>query len=148
MSNYRVLQLTNTNVGAVATNDLMPYGTITRKICYGNTGSRTFDVSTTGANTITLNETGNYRITYSASLVIGTAGVASVALLANSSEVYEVGSTVATAGDTINLTLVYEVRVLPNCCSNPTNSPMTIQVQLTGQPTTGGTTNMLVERVY
>ena len=45
MSNYRVLQLTNSAVGAVAVDGYMPFGTITRKICCGRGDVRTFEVT-------------------------------------------------------------------------------------------------------
>ena len=53
MSNYRVLQLTNSAVGAVAVDGYIPFGTITRKICCGRGDVRTFEVTTSNANTIT-----------------------------------------------------------------------------------------------
>lgn len=145
---YRVLQLTNTAVGAVATGTLMPLGAITRKICCGNQAANTFSVSTTGANTITLNETGNYRITYNVSAVAGAAGVVSFALLQNGVTLYTVSETATAAADTVNLTLVYEVRVLPNCASVTANVPATIQISNTGVALTGGTSNILVEKVH
>ena len=148
MKNYRVLQLTNKTIGAVATNEFMPYGIITRKICYGKTNGGTFSVTTTGADTIYLQEAGNYRISYSASLVAAAVGDVTISLIANGVNVYEVTETIAAVGDTVNLTLPYEVRVCPNSCAVPTNCPMSIQVQLNGVAITSGTSNILVEKVY
>lgn len=145
---YRVLQLTNNNISAVAIDDLMPFGNITRKISSGNNCCQTFNVSTTGADTIILNETGNYRIEYSASLTAGAAGEIGVSLISNGNEVYSVSASVGGAGSVANLTLPYEVRVCPNSCAVPNNCPMTIQVKLTGVAITAGTSNILVEKVY
>ena len=145
---YKVLQLTNDSIGAVSVNQLMPLGTITRKICYGNSNCRTFDVSTTGADTITLNEPGNYRISYSASLTAGATGEITVELIANGTSLYSVSSTASAEGEVINITLPYEVRVCPNCSGNINNCPMTIQFKLTGVAITEGTSNVLIERVY
>lgn len=148
MSNYRVLQMTNTNVGAVAVNGLMPFGITTRRVnrnvC---TDAPTFSISTTGTNTITINECGNYDVTYSTSAVASTAGIVTMNLLINGTNVYAVSGTVA-GGDTVNLTLPYQIRVLPNCASTPNNNPVNIQVELTGVAITGGTSNIIVERVY
>lgn len=148
MRNYKVLQMTNKTIGAVAIDGLMPYGIITRKICQGKTNGGTFSVTTTGADTIYLQEAGNYRISYSGSLVAGATGDIAVSLIANGVSVYTVTQTVTAVGDVINLTLPYEVRVCPNSCAVPTNCPMSIQIQLTGVAITDGTSNILVEKVY
>lgn len=150
MSSYRVIQLTNTNIGAVSVTNLLPLGIVTRRVnktnC-GNGDAATFTLTTTGTNTVTINECGNYRITYSLSGVASAAGIMGVALQVNGVNVYNVDATAA-AGDTINLTLPYEIRVLPNCVSNTNNTPANISIQLTGIGITGGTSNLLVERVY
>lgn len=150
MSKYRVLQLTNKAVGAVSVNDYMPFGIITRRISCG-TGcgcDNTFTVTTTGANIVYLNEPGYYRITYSATLLADAIGVVSNALIANGVSVDTVGESASAVGDSVNLTIVYMVRVLPNCDSVPNNAPMSIQIQNTGVAVTGGTSNLLIERVY
>jgi hypothetical protein len=148
MSNYRVLQMTNTNIGAVAVNELMPFGIITRRInrnvC---TDTDTFSISTTGANLITVNECGNYDVVYSVSAVASAAGIITMNLLVNGVNTYAVSETAA-VGDTINLTLPYQIRVLPNSCSTPNNNPVNIQIELTGVAITGGTSNIIVKRVY
>ena len=145
---YRVLQLTNTNIGAIAIDEFLPFGNITRKISSRNNCCQTFNVSTTGADTIILNEPGNYRISYSVSLTADAAGEIGVALIANGNEVYSVNTSAGGAGVIINLTLPYEVRVCPNSCAVPNNCPMTIQIKLTGVAITAGTSNILVEKVY
>lgn len=148
MSNYRVLQMTNTSVGAVAVNELMPFGIITRRVTRPVCDAGpTFTISTTGTNTITINECGNYEVTYSTSAVASAAGIVTFNLLVNGVNTYAVSETVA-AGDTINLTLPYQVRVLPNSAATPTNNPVNIQIELTGVAITGGTSNIIVERVY
>lgn len=147
MSKYRVLQLTNGTVGAVAINEFMPLGNITRRVQEDCGGYPTFNVTTSQADTVYLNEVGNYDVTYSASLTPGAAGELTVALIANGTQVYAVSVT-AVSGDVVNVTLPYQVRVCPNCASTPTNCPMTIQLQLTGVAVTAGQTNLLIERVY
>lgn len=150
MSKYRVLQLTNTAVGSVATNGYMPFGIITRRIsCGTNCGcDSTFTVTTTGANIVYLNEPGYYRVTYSATLAAGAAGSVISALIANGVQVSAVSETAAAVGDNVNLTIVFMVRVLPNCDSVPNNAPMSIQIQNTGVAVTAGSSNLLIERVY
>ena len=149
MSSYRVIQLTNINIGSVAVNGLMPLGTVTRRInrttCDDN--NPTFTLATTGTNIVTINECGNYRIVYSLSGVAATAGILNVVLQLNNTDTYTVSAT-ADAGDTINVTLPYEIRVLPNCASTPNNNPVNITIQLTGVGITGGTSNLLIEKVY
>lgn len=148
MSNkYRVLQLTNSATGAVAVTSFMPLGTITRRISRCETCVNTFTASNTGNNTVSINECGNYNITYNASLIGAAAGVLIVTLVVNGTNVYSSSATV-TAGGTVNLTIPYQIRVLPNCNSVSTNLPVNIQIQLNGVGITGGTSVFRVERVY
>lgn len=148
MSKYRVLQLTNQTVGEVAADAFIPYGKITRQIQDNYCGCPTFNVTTSQADTVYLNEIGNYDITYSASLIADAIGEVSVALIVNGTQVYEVGATVAAVGDVVNITMPYQVRVCPNCAGAPNSCPVAIQIQLTGVAITGGQSNMLIERVY
>ena len=150
MSSYRVIQLTNTNIGAVAVTNLMPLGTVTRRVNKARCGcddNPTFSLATTGTNLVTVNECGNYRVSYSLNGVASAAGIMTVTLQVNGTNVYSVSATAA-AGNTVNLTLPYEIRVLPNCASNPNNNPVNISIQLNGVGITGGSSNLLVERVY
>ena len=148
MSRYRVLQLTNSATGAVLANEYMPFGNITRRVQDNCGNCSTFNVTTSQADIVYLNEVGNYNVTYSASLIAGAIGEVSVALIVNGTQVYEVGATAAAVGDVINITLPYQLRVCPNCSSSPNNCPVSIQIQLTGVAITGGQSNLLVERVY
>ena len=146
MNNFRIIQLTNSSVGSVPANSYMPLGTITRRInpnCQCN--DRTFTVSSTGTNIVTINECGYYKVLYSASVVATDAGIVTLSLQLNSSTVYTV-STTAAAGDTVNLTLPFEIRVFPNCQGVTNNIPVNIQVLLSGVAVTNGNTNFIVER--
>ena len=148
MSKYRVLQLTNQTVGAIAVDELMPFGNVTRRIQESCGTCSTFNVTTSQADTVYLNEVGNYNITFSASIIAGAVGEVSVALIANGTQVYEVGATATAVGDVVNLALPYQLRVCPNCSGAPKNCPVAVQIRLTGVAITGGQTNLLVERVY
>lgn len=148
MSSYRVLQLTNENIGAVAGNALLPLGNITRRIQEDNCGCSTFNVTSSDNDTVYLNEVGNYNIVYSASLIAGEAGEVSVTLIANGETIYEVGMTVGAVGDVVNLTLPSQVRVCPNCSGIPNRCPLRVQLRLSGVAITGGKANLLIERVY
>ena len=147
MSNYKLIQLTNTVVGAVEVDSFMPFGAITRKIQTSDDCCNTFDVTTSGSNLIYLNEPGYYNITYSASVVAGDAGIVTLSLVANGNTIYSVASTAA-SGDTVNLTLPYTARVYKNCPSAPTNCPLSIQITLSGVAITGGTSNLLIEKTF
>ena len=142
----RVLQLTDVNIGAVSVNALMPLGTVTRKYCCGTAGRNTFAVSTSGANTITLNDSGYYKVDYTASVTTGTTGTLALNLLVNGSTVVTAAETITTAG-TKSVALSYVVRVLP--CSCAVATPVTIQVQnaSTSVALTGGTSNIIVEKI-
>ena len=148
MSKYRVLQLTNQTVGAVAVNGYMPFGKITRRVQESCGNCTTFNVTTSQADIVYLNEIGNYNVDYSASLIAGAIGEVSVSLIVNGVQVYEVGATATAIDDVVNVTLPYQVRVCPNCAGAPNNCPMAIQIQLTGVAVTGGQSNLRIERVH
>lgn len=145
--NYRTIQLTNKNIGAVSVGAFMPLGVITRKVCCGNGTTKTFDVVSSGADTIVLNEKGYYDIIYSASLIAAAAGIITATLIANGESVYTISETVA-EGETVNLTLPHTIRVFDNCSSCPTNNPLSIQIELGGVAITNGTSNLSITRVY
>ena len=147
MNRFRLIQLTNSSVGSVPVDTYMPLGIITRRVnpkcqCIDD---RTFTVSSTGTNIVTINDCGYYKILYSASVVAGAEGIVTLSLQLNSSTVYTVSATAA-EGDTVNLTLPFEIRVLPNCNAIINNIPVNIQVLLSGVALTSGNTNLIVER--
>lgn len=147
MNKFKIIQLTNSSVGSVPVDSYMPFGIITRRInpnC-SNINNRTFKVSSTGTDVVTINECGYYKILYSASVVASEAGIVTLSLQLNSSTVYTVSATAA-EGDTVNLTLPFEIRVLPNCQAVINNIPVDIKVLLSGVALTGGNTNLIVER--
>lgn len=149
MSKYRVLQLTNASMAAVTAESFVPLGNITRRIQDNDGCCSTFNVTTSNADTVYLNEVGNYDITYSASFIAADAGEVSVALIYNGVQLYEVGATATAAADVVNLTLPYQVRVCPNCSSAPNNCPASVQLKLTGVAVAvGSVANLLIERVY
>lgn len=147
MNSYKMIQITNNNVGAVAADGYMPFGAVTRKIANGQSCPTPFYVTTSGADIIELTEPGYYRVTYNASVIAGTAGIVSLTLVAGGNEVYTASATAA-SGDTVNLTLPYEVRVFTNCDSVPTNCPLAVQIELGDVAITGGTANIIIEKVY
>ena len=142
----KILQLTNTAIGAVPVDTLMPLGAVTRKRCCGTAGQNTFAVSTTGSNTITLNDSGYYEIIYSASLLATAAGNVVLNLLVNGETVLTKTETASAAGF-VDITIPYVVRVLPSCPINP--SALTIQVENadTSVAITDGTSNIIVEKI-
>ena len=143
-TNYRVIEMQNDNIGAVAVNGLMPLGKVTRRVSTTNGYGVPFEVTTSGADTIQLTSKGYYTVIYSASVIVGGAGGITLTLLVNGNPVYAVGATAAGAG-TVNLTLPKEVRVYANCPSVPTNCPASIQIQLSGTAITGGISNIIVD---
>lgn len=144
---YRVLQLTNNAIGAVAVTNFLPLGNVTRRINRCEANINTFTTATTNTNIVSINECGNYNITYNLSGIAATAGVLIATLVINGINVYSASAT-ATSGDTVNLTIPYQIRVLPNCVANPANLPTNVQIQLNGVGITGGTSNLKIERVY
>lgn len=147
---YKVIQLTDQTVGAVAPGALMPLGNITRRYgCTCNRGGQTFEVSTSGSDTITIFEDGYYHLTYVGSLTAGAVGEIILNLLINGAEIISSAETVTAVGDTANITIHYVIRVLPNCCSVVVNNPAIVQIQLDADSValTGGTSNIVIEKV-
>ena len=152
MSKYKLIQLTNTDIGATDAQSFLPLGTITRRINAPTEPTNVFQVATTGANIVYINEPGYYKVTYSATLTAAAAGTIGVSLITNGNTIYTVSEEATAAEDIVDLTLAYVIRVCPNCCGSPYNCPVSIQMQL-GDTATGitpnpSTANLIIERVY
>lgn len=143
---YRLLQLTNPSVGVVAASAFMPFGTVTRQIKQDTDCQSTFVVATDTNNTVYVKEPGFYKITYNANLVAAAAGLVTLNLRINGTTVYTTNAT-ATAGGTVQVAFTFMTRVFDNCCSNAANLPIQIQIQNNGVGLTGGSSNLIVERV-
>lgn len=143
---YQFIQLTDTTVGAVATDALLPLGNVTRRYSNGSACQDTFIVSTSGSDTVTITESGFYKVSYTGSLVPAAAGALTLTLTANGLPVTTVSDTVAAAGDITNLSLEYIIRVLPNCCAT-INNPVILQIVNAGVALTGGTSNLIIEKI-
>lgn len=152
MSKYKLIQLTNSNIGVIPANTYMPLGTITRKLNAPSDTGSVFSVTSSTSDIMYLNEPGYYKVTYSANLTAGAAGVMAITLYANGNAVYTASESAAAAEDIVNLTLPYVVRVCPNSCSSPNNCPVSLQFELgdvaTGVTPNGSTTNLIVEKVW
>lgn len=143
-SNYRIIEMQNTAIGAVAANGVMPFGKVTRRIATSTGNGVPFQIGSSGADIIQLTTKGYYRVTYNASLTVGAASDITLVLLANGTPVYSITNHVTAAG-TYNLHFVKEVRVFANCQACPTNCPMDIQIQNAGAAITGGTSNIIID---
>lgn len=144
---YQFKQLTNLTVGAVATGAPMPLGAVTHQALCGTCNQPAITTANSGADTITLNDAGYYKITYSVSATAGAVGAVTFALVQNgatATPLYTVSQTATAAADIENLTLVYIVRVLPQFFSA---APTTLQIVNTGVALTGATSNTIVEKI-
>jgi hypothetical protein len=151
MSKYKLIQLTNTDIGALAAGSLIPLGLVTRRYNAPNNTCSTFNVTSSSSDTLYITEPGYYKITYSMVASAGAEGVLGVSLLTNQDVVTTVSADATAAEDVVNLTLIYVIRVCPNCCSSPYNCPVAVQIQLgdtatgiTPNPSTG---NLIVEMI-
>ena len=82
---------------------------------------------------------------YNASLVATEAGDIVLEVKLNGVTKYTVTVTAAAAG-TVNITIPYELYIPCNCCSNPTNVPVYIQIQSTGVAITSGASNLIIDK--
>lgn len=150
MSKYKLIQFTNSNIGAIPANGFIPVGLISRRVNTSACNCNTFSVSSSNADSVYLNEPGSYKVTYVGSFNAAAEGDFSVSLIANGVSVITSQETVTAAEDMVNITLVYVMRVCPNCCSAPANCPMSIQMQL-GTGATSATdpsvANLIIEKI-
>lgn len=119
----RLLQLTNMNIGAIATNGFMPLGVTT--VVYPGCDScctSTYSVTSSTSDTLVINRAGTYRLLYNASLVATEAGDIVLEVKLNGITKYTITVTAAAAG-TVNVTIPYELFIPCNCCTNPSNVP-------------------------
>lgn len=143
----KVLQLTNTNIPAVAANSYMPLGISTVKYPSETSSCQpVFTVTSSISDTITVNRGGTYRLDYSASLVASAVGVVTLAVLVNGVSKYTVSATAAAAADTVNLTIPLDIYLPCNCNAAPNNIPANIQIQNTGVALTSGTSNVIITK--
>ena len=147
MTTYKQIQLTNTDVGDVAVNAFIPLGRVTRRINTPYNCCNTFIVTSATADTVSINDVGFYKITYNLTATAGAAGEVTTNLVTNGSSVYSVSQAVVDETNSVNLTLVYTIRVCPNCSSTPDNVPVTVQIQNTGIALTGSQSNLIIEKV-
>lgn len=145
---FEFIQLSNnTAFGAVAVGGLVPLGVVTRAFMCDGVADPTFIVGNTGADTITITESGTYEVNFTASVVATAAGLVTLNLTQNGVVVATASETASAAGDTVNLSISYLVRVFPNV-GGLSNAPSTIQILNTGATAlTSGTSNIIVRRI-
>lgn len=147
MTNYRLIQVTNSDIGAVAASALVPLGIMTRKVIESPTCDNTFVLTTSANNALYVQEAGFYKISYNGYLTVGAAGTITLQLLINGVVMSTATVTVSAAG-TYLVTFVFMTRAFNNCSTNSTNLPLLIQLNNAGVALTGGVSNLIVERVY
>ena len=144
---YKLIQLTNNDIGDVAVDAYLPYGRVTRTINAPYNCCNTFSVSTSGADVVNLNDIGFYKVTYSLTGMAAAAGDVEIALVTNGSEVYSVSQYVADAAGSVNLPIVYVIRVCSSCSAAPESVPVAVQIQNTGIALTGVSSNLIIEKL-
>ena len=146
-STYKQIQVTNPDIGDIAVNGYIPLGRVTRRINAPYNCCNTFTLTSSTSDTVNINDVGFYKITYSLTGMAAAAGDVTVALVTNGSNIYSVSQYVADAAGSVNLTIVYTIRVCPNCSATPENVPVAVQIQNTGIALTGVSSNMIIEKV-
>jgi hypothetical protein len=141
---YKLIQLTNTDIGDVAVNAYLPYGRVTRRINAPYNCCNTFTVASSTADVVNINDPGFYKVTYSLTGMVAAAGDVEIALVTNGSEVYSVSQYVADAAGSANLTIIYTIRVASNA---PEEIPVAVQIQNTGLALTGVSSNLIIEKI-
>ena len=142
----KFVQYTNKSIGAVAASANMPLGIVTQKAMCDGCAKPTFSGTTTNIDVVNLNETGKYRITYSASVQAAAAGNAAFSLIVNGSTVDSTAVT-TTENGYADIVLDYVVRVCNSCTSTTTNFPATIQVRLGTVALASGNSNLIIKKI-
>ena len=143
-TNYKLIEMQSTGIGAVASGALMPLGTITRRIATTTGSGVPFNVMHSGSDTIQITNKGYYKVQYNATLTVAGAGDITLVLLANGVPTYSITNHVTAAGN-YNVHFAKVVRVFANCQACSTNCPMDIQIQNAGIAVTGGTSDIIVD---
>jgi hypothetical protein len=146
MTNARILQLTNSTIGAIAVNGNMPLGVVTVVYPFNTDNCYpTYNVNSSTSDTLVINRAGTYNFIYNASVIASEAGNVTFTLNVNGVSKYTVNATATEAG-AVNVTIPYELYIPCNCASSPNNVPTYIQVQNTGVALTSGTSNLIVSK--
>ena len=129
---YRLLQLVNSSIGAVAAGSAIPLGVQNRAVEQVPACQNTFNVTTTSNNVVYINEPGYYKI---------------VNLQVAGQTVQTATVTVPAAG-TYLVTFTYVTKAIN--IQNVGNVPLAINLQLglTGVNLTGGSSVTIIERSY
>ena len=147
MTAYKLIQLTNTAIGAVPVDGFIPLGRVTRRINAPINCCNTFTVTSSENDTVVVNDAGFYKVTYSLTALAAAAGEVTVDLVTNGTSAYSVSQTIVDETTPVNLTLIYVIRLCPNCESTPTNVPVSIQIQNSGIALTGTSANLIIEKI-
>jgi len=140
-------QYTNSSVAATAANLARPIGILTQKCMFDGCSYATITSGTSGANTISINEAGKYRITYVASLAASAAGNVAVSLNVNGNTAMTYSDTSAAIDDFVTVVIDYVIRVSDNCSSISNNLPANIQFVLGAVGVNSGISNLIIEKI-
>lgn len=139
---WRLIELTNGDIGAVSAGGLIPLGAVTRRVSKEPKCTPTFEVGTTANNVVTISEPGIYNVIYTGSLIAGAAGNLSLNLLVDGDISVTRTSTAAESSSMI-YALAKEIRVRSSCCNG---SPVTIALSISGIAITGGNGSLIISR--
>ncbi len=137
MTNFLFLQ-NSVGSGAVAAGGILPLGnevTSSRRCGCG----RALVPTTTGNNVVNVYQNGVYTFLFNGSLVATAAGVITVNAVVNGVVVASSSQTAGAAGDTVNITLPYTLRVF-RCPSG--QYPTQVQYTVTGGALTNATSSL------
>lgn len=139
----KLIQMSNAVSTAVASGVIINLGAVTRKEVLGDC-----NIFTNTDTSININRPGYYLVIVDANIISGADGNLSIQLYDDSNPVATALATVTSVSNSAyNLNLSKIIRVLPNCCSNVTNTPKVISVHNTGVVGTVSTINISVIKI-
>lgn len=139
----RLIQLTNSSIGAVAIGTNVPLG-IADINCSCQNCPSVYDVVSSNADVIKVGKSGYYSVKYFASVVAAAAGTLTLSLTVNGTTVYTFSQT-AVEGETISIAFERCVYFANNCNAIPNALPGYLAFALDGIAITGGVSTTIVE---
>lgn len=139
----KLIQLTNSSIGAVAVDANMPLGVADINCSCQNCPSA-FDVVSSNADVVRIGRSGYYCVKYFASVVAAAAGTLTLSLTVGGTEVYTFSQT-AVEGETVSIAFERYIYLANNCNVLPNALPAYVAFKLGGVALTSGVSTAIVE---
>lgn len=139
----RLIQITNSSIGAVADGAKMPLGVADINCSCQNCPS-VYDLVSSNADVVRVGRGGYYCVKYFASVVAAAAGTMAITLYVGGTAVYTFSQTVV-EGETVSVAFERYIYLANNCNVLPNAIPAYVSFGLSGVALTGGVSTTIIE---